>query len=436
VYQAAKPVKYSANKINKVMIRLKKQLSLTVFVCLICLLTATAQEMAYYQPPIKLSVPSSALKDTETVELILPRMLDVSRDRNISYPVIFVFDKQNSSIYKNTLQTIDYLTAMMQMPHCIIVGISYADNISRSKRTLPGYRSKGGQADDALSFLLDELYPLLVKSYKAANFKLFIGHSRTAIFSGYAISKRPRDINGIIASSTSYFDFGQEAEKTLFDQSLDTLALLNRKSFYYFSVGDSLPGGDGGHTASVVMLDRYFRKIKTPPNLIWKSYFHTGASHNTTPGLTVPQALNSIFDRYAETVYRMFKKPFATDTVTLLNYIDQEYANVSAYYGYTILPDVPLYNGLASYYKNRGDTLGEKRFALARFIWEKGTERYEYYDFYSDIANLWLRENNTALYRKNLIKALTYVDKSPYGSKEEHALIRKDLIRKLADIKE
>jgi hypothetical protein len=417
----------------KAMIRLKQQLSLAVLVFLISLFTATAQEVSLYQPPINLSVPSASLKDTETVELILPRVFDITK--NVTYPVLFVFDKQNSSIYRNTLQTIDYLTAMMQMPSCIIVGISYADNISRSKRTLPGYRSKGGQADDALSFLLDELYPLLAKNYKAANFKLFIGHSRTAIFSGYAISKRPRDINGIIASSTSYFDFGQEAEKALFDQSLDTLALLNRKSFYFFSVGDTLPGGDGGHFPSVVMLDNYFRKIKTPPNLIWKSYFHTGASHNTTPGLTVPQALNSIFDRYAETVYRMFKKPFTADTVTLLNYIDQEYADVSAYYGYTIRPDIPLYNSLASYYKNRGDTLGEKRFTLARFIWEKGVANYQYHDFYNDIANLWLRENNTALYREYLIKALTWVDKTPYNSKEAQAISRNDLIQKLANIK-
>lgn len=417
------------------MIRLKQQLSLTVLVCIISLFTARAQEVSLYESPINLSVPSLALKDTETVELILPRLFNTGR--GITFPVLFVFDKQNSFIYKNTLQTIDYLTAMMQMPPCIIVGISYADNLSRSKRTLPAYRSKGGQADDALSFLLDELYPVLVKDYKAANFKLFIGHSRTAIFSGYAISKRPRDINGIIASSTSYFDFGQEAEKALFDQSLDTLALLHRKSFYYFSVGDSVPGGDGGHTSSVVKLDHYFRKIKTPTNLIWKSYFHTGASHNTTPGLTVPQALNSIFDRYAETVYRLFKKPFTTDTITLLHDIDQEYADVSAYYGYTIQPDIPLYNSLASYYKNRGDTLGEKRFTIARFIWEKGIAHYpDYYDIYIDIANLWLREKNTALYRRYLIKALACVDKSPYGSKDEQAIIRNNLIQKLDNIKE
>lgn len=415
------------------MIRLKQLLSLTVFVCIISLFRVTAQDVSNYQLPINLSVPSSALKDTETVELILPREFDIST--GITYPVLFVFDKQNRSIYKNTLQTIDFLTMIMEMPPCIIVGISYADNVSRSKRTLPLYRSKGGQADAALSFLLDELYPVLVKNYKAANFKLFIGHSRTAIFSGYAISKRPRDINGIIASSTSYFDFGQEAEKILFDQSLDTLALLNRKSFYYFSVGDSL-AGDGGHAPSVIMLDNYFRKIKTPTNFIWKSYFHTGASHNTTPGLTVSQALNSIFDRYIETRFRLFKKPFTADTATFLNYIAQEYADLSAYYGYTIQPDIPMYNSIASQYKYQAEVLGDKRFAMARFIWEKGTIPFPYEGFYTSIANLWLRENNTALYRENLIKALACIDKSPYGSKEEQAISRNDLIQKLANIKE
>ena len=93
--------------------------------------TANAQQLNLYQQPRNLLVASTALKGTETVELILPRVLDV--DTNITYPVVFVFDKQNASIYKYTLQTIDYLTAMMQMPPCIIVGISY-DNTSGGNR--------------------------------------------------------------------------------------------------------------------------------------------------------------------------------------------------------------------------------------------------------------------------------------------------------------
>jgi hypothetical protein len=58
------------------MIRLKQRLSLTVLICLVFILAIQAQEVSLYQLPKNLSLPSSALKDTETVELILPRVFD------------------------------------------------------------------------------------------------------------------------------------------------------------------------------------------------------------------------------------------------------------------------------------------------------------------------------------------------------------------------
>jgi len=391
-------------------------------------LTGKAQDISFYQAPAKLSIPSFSLKDTETVELILPR--DLATNEDVKYPVLFVFDKQNRSIYKNTLQTIDYLTAMMQMPPCIIVGITY-NNSNRNRRTMPDFINKSGQAEQTLSFLLDELYPVLVKDYRAAAFTLFIGHSRTAIFSGHALSKRPRDINGIIASSISYFDFGQKEEKASFDRSIDTIAQLKRKSFYFFSAGDSLAGD--GHESSVRQLDQYLRAKQLPSNFIWQSYLLKGASHNTTPGLTVPQALNTIFDRYMETLSRLFKKPFTADTSLLFSYINKEYEEVSAYYGYTIQPDIVLYNSLASHYKYNANELGEKRFIMVKALYEKGIVHYPYFEgFYYDLASLYEQQNNIDLYREYLIKALACVDKNMYIDQAE---ARNNIIQKLLQIK-
>ncbi len=371
------------------------------------------------------------MKDTETVELILPKELSTSKHRK--YPVVFVFDKQNRFIYQNTLNNIDYTTAMMRMPACIIVGISYT-GANRTPRTMPAYNGTRGKADDMLTFLLDELFPVLQQQYQAANFKLLIGHSRTAIFSQHAIMARPRDINGIIASSASLFDFGSAQEQVIFEKGLDTIARLPQQRFFYFSTGDSLlsglPGGDG-HQATVTKLDQYLRAKKLPANFIWKSYFHANATHNMTPGLTVPDALNSLFSRHTLTLNRTFAKPFTTDTAQLRQYIQEELAATSDLYGYPVQADITFYNSLASHYLYGKHQLGDKKYELARFIWRQASRAYPQFGaFYLSLAELYEREHNSAQAKECLNKALQC--NNPFVTETEQAAERAEISNKLA----
>lgn len=408
--------------------------TLTVFFFLLLLTApASAQTVSMYQAPITLRLPSQAMKDTETVELILPR--EYTTSKLATYPVLFVFDKQNRFIYQNTINNIDYTTAMMRMPACIIVGITYT-GANRTLRTLPAYNGPRAKADDMLHFLLNELFPVLQQQYQAANFKLFIGHSRTAIFSEHAITSRPRDVNGIIASSASLFDFGSAQEQVIFEKGLDTIARLPQQRFFYFSTGDSLlsglPGGDG-HQATVTKLDQYLRTSKLPSNFIWKSYFHANTTHNMTPGLTVPDALNSIFSRHTLTLNKTFAKPFTTDTNQLRQYVQEELAATATIYGYPVQADITFYNSMAYHYLNGANELGDKKYAMAKFIWQQGIRAYpQFGDFYLSLADLYEREQNTVKVQECLTKALQCTN--PFVPEAEQSAEKAEIKARLATL--
>lgn len=398
---------------------------LTILITLLLVNAGLAQtKPSLFQAPVTLKVPSAVLKDTETVELILPSEFNLGKDNH--YPVIFLFDKQNAINYYNNVQTIDYMTLMNQMPPCIVVGISYTGR-NRIPRTVPAYHQ--GRADDMLTFLLDELYPLLASDYRAANFKIFIGHSRTAVFSQYALTRRPQDINAVIASSTNYFD-DAEAERKLFDSSLNIIATLKTPRFFLFSVGDSVKNGTGdGHEPAVRKLDQYIRAKQLPANLVWKSYFHQGASHNFTPGLTVAPALNVIFDRYEKIYSTLWSQPYSIDSATAVGNFEKEFQRASAYYGYTIQPDFIFYNTQASGYIRENASL------TARAMWQQGIKHYPFYeDYYTSVADLYIEEKNYTAARSYLQKALTLVDKSLYVNNEQRESTRAGIKEKLQQI--
>jgi enterochelin esterase-like enzyme len=388
---------------------------------------STGQEISVYQYPTSLSVSSAALKDTEHLELVLPKEFNISQGRK--FPVLFVFDKQNSYIYKNTLANIDFLTAMGRMPACIIVGIGFT-GANRNIRTLPKNVSKKGKADELLGFLLDELYPLLEKQYQASTFKLFIGHSRTAIFSSHAISVRPKDINGIIASSCSYFDFDNKAEKEYFDQAMPVIAGLGNR-FYFFSTGDSLSGDL--HHASVLKLDQYLRSQQLPGNFIWKSYFLPQADHFTSPAMTVPQALTTIFDRQGNALTRLFKIPFTADTTAFVKVWKAEFDANSAYYDYTVTPTSRQFTSLSSHYEQVGTELGEERYNMSKFILQMGLRYFPgHQSFYVDLADLYEREGNSALVTEYRKKALLLTN--IYYTRDEQAACNKALKNQLNSV--
>jgi enterochelin esterase-like enzyme len=365
----------------------------------------SAQNYFGYQKPIEKSLYSAKLADTVHYEILLPKTVTLSS--TIKYPLIIVFDRQNQIGYTHTLNTIDYLTAHSSMPDAIIIGISLDDK-QRNKWTLPHYKPNG-KADDFLEFILDELKEAN-KDLPTNEFTLLIGHSRTAIFSSYALSKAPEKINAIFGASLSYFDFGDEKQKELFESSLTRIKNNKRRTFYYFSVGGK--ENRDRHEESVLQLKEYLQNTSLPENFHWKFYHKQAADHFTSYGLAIGEVLYDLFSSYREA---------RNESFTLLNsvkYTDEVpwedfkkiFEKKSSSMGFTLEPDYVYYNSIASHFGYASNVKEENRRKLQQTVLMKAVQAYAHaQSFQSWLGELYLQNGNkkqALLHYKNALELI------------------------------
>ena len=265
-----------------------------LFTLFLFVTSSWAQSFSSYDKPIERIFYSETLKDSVSLEIILPKGLKTQT--STEYPVIYLLDRQLRNNYKYNLHTIDYLSTLQNMPKAIIIGITF-NRTNRISWTLPN--SSDGKADDLIYFLTSELNDELKTSYPISKFNLLIGHSRTAIFSSYALSKRPDFFNATIASSVSNFDFGDRLQQDQFEIFLDKIDTSRHKYYYYFSVGENAYGDL--HEPAVDTLNLFLNSRELPKTLEWK-YYKYKVAHDVTPGLTVNRSLSEIFKEYGRRI--------------------------------------------------------------------------------------------------------------------------------------
>lgn len=401
------------------------RLSLLFISFVITTFSLQAQGFASYEKPIKKTFYSEALKDSVHIELTVPK--DLKNQTNTSYPVIYLLDKQLISNYNYNLHTIDYLGSLNSMPSAIIVGITF-NRRNRNPWTVPN--ASGGKADDMISFIIDELNIELKNAYPISSFNLLIGHSRTAIFASYALSKRFDFFNGAIANSVSDFDFGDSLQKAQFETFLESIDTSAHKYFYYFSVGEHAYGDK--HESAVDNLNLFLNSRKLPKTLEWK-YYKYKTTHKTTPGLTVANSLNDIFREYGRRIEQSFKIAHDSTHKVPWNEYLKLYESISTDLGYTIRPSHNFYSSIASdYYYDYKKNYGENNLRFALDILLKATQTYPNDYGYS----VWVGEIYITL--KDYEKGSLYLDRSFKLINEDQGLSETDreyLLKEIEDLR-
>lgn len=347
-----------------------KYFLLSVFFLLV-FFDAKSQLYESLDEPVRKTCFSKFLNDSVSVEILLP--IEYSCSQMVSYPVFYLLDKQNTVNYHYNLHTIDYLTTFGTIPNAIVIGISF-DPQKRTKWTVPD--TLNGKADKLIDFITRELYLELKKEYRVSGFNLLIGHSRTAIFSLYAISRRPDFFNGVIASSASNFDFNDKYQKQQFRSYLDTLSKIQKNHFIYFSSG--LESHGDMHESACDSLADYLKTKPVPKNLQWK-YFKLNASHTTTPSQTVILSLVDIFSDYERCIHNCFEiinSKTNSEKVPWEKFFG-EYNKLSEKYSYELLPGLSFFFSIASAYENDYNHLfNEKSLQFSEEVIDKGLEIY------------------------------------------------------------
>ncbi len=408
-----------------------------IFTCLILFFLGfqlAAQDYISYQNPIQKVAFNPSLGDSVRYEIILPKAQLVSED--IKYPVFYVLDRQNTINYNYVIQTIDYLTSILEIPEVIVVGISL-EGRTRSEWTVPNHRKK--RAEEFANFLADDLFDQLSVSYPVADFKTIIGHSRTAIFASYALSLRFDRFNAVVGSSTAFFDFGDQVQQQAFESFQSNIKNIPEKNFFYYFSSGSERHGDG-HEKSVEKLDQYLKQKKSSlaNNFFWQNFSMKGASHNGIPGLTVSHAINRLFDPFSLALMdaqNIVKKQIQRDSVPWSRF-NKSYEEASKVLSYNVQPNLTFYNTIASaYFNDYNKSFGDRNTELAIEVLKEGIKHYPMYEgFYTFLADIHQSVGRAKKALKYYEEALTIIDFTDFLDKEEKREMRSALnneIRKL-----
>ena len=388
---------------------------------------AWAQDYSSYEKPIVKTIYSETLKDSVYLEITLP--VDLKVRTNTEYPIIYLLDRQLLNNYKYNLYTIDYLSTLQSMPMAIVIGITF-NRKNRVSWTLPN--ASGGKADDMISFIVNELNDELKNNYPVSEFNLLIGHSRTAIFSSYALSKKPDFFNATIANSVSNFDFGDPLQKKQFETFLGAIGTSTHKYYYYFSVGENAYGDL--HESAVDTLNSFLINRELPKTFEWRYYKHKTA-HDITPGLTVSKSLNEIFKEYGSRFYQCLK--IARDSTHKVPWNDylQIYESISSELGFNIQLSELFFNSIASeYYNDYDGNYGKNNLNFALEILLKAIETYpDDYGYYTWIGEIYinLKDYKKGDFYLNQSSKLIYQDKDLSETDREEILIEIKGLRKM-----
>jgi predicted alpha/beta superfamily hydrolase len=400
---------------------------LLLLLLLFAVSSAWAQDYSSYEKPIEKIIYSEVLKDSVHLEITLP--IDLKVPTNTEYPIIYLLDRQLRNNYKYNLYTIDYLSTLQSIPKAIVIGITF-NRKNRASWTLPN--ASGGKADDMISFIVNELNDELKNNYRISEFNLLIGHSRTAIFSSYALSKKPDFFNATISNSVSNFDFGDRLQKKQFETFLDAIGNSTHKYYYYFSVGENAYGDL--HESAVDTLNSFLISRELPKTLEWRYYKHKTA-HDITPGLTVSKSLNEIFKEYGRRYYQCLK--IARDSTHIVPWYDysQIYVSISTELGFNIQPSELFFNSIASeYYNDYDGNYGKNNLNFALEILLKAIEAFPNdYGYYTWIGEIYitLKDYKKGGFYLNQSSKLINQDKALSEADREDILIEIKDLRKM-----
>lgn len=259
------------------------------------------------------------------------------------YPVIYTFDGEGTA--QITADAVNFMTgysASPQMPEVLVVGIV---NVNRNRdMPIPEVYGKGGEAT-FLSFLADEIVPLIEGRYRTAPLRILLGHSQGGLFAHYAMTERPRGFPWIVSIDAPLAGFA--GAKPIMDKSI-TLASRTAEN-----------------NGRIVSIENLYGWRKDWKSLISKSagkfsgtqFEIRDETHETMAFKAVYEGLKRLFGDYAPNLVRERR-------IYTLPELELRYRTLSDSYGYKVA--IPLEVLLGSADQNLAIQHGAEALALAK----------------------------------------------------------------------
>ncbi|HTH54690.1 MAG TPA: alpha/beta hydrolase-fold protein [Cyclobacteriaceae bacterium] len=362
--------------------------ALFIFVVLLSLAACKKEEKKWPSSQISFgthdSLFSTTLNEQRKVWVYVPE--GAAKFPDTKYPVVYLLDG-DAHFYSvaGLIHQLSTINGNTLCPEMIVVGIPNTDRFrdltpSHMKEFLGDtmlLRTSGG-GENFTKFIADELIPYIDSHYPTTPYRTMIGHSLGGLMVINTIVHHPDLFANYLAIDPS---LQWDARKL----SKEAEIIFNEKKFnnkfLYVAVANNMPEGmqlpdlfkdttylTDHMRAMLEFCDK--AKSKTIDGLTFQSHYYPDDDHGSVPLIAEHNALRAMFAWYRLKGIDKFFNPNSTTADELAQFVITHYKNVSAHYGFEMLPQESLVNSLG--YAFMGEHMPDK----ARVMFEMNTRNY------------------------------------------------------------
>ncbi|MGB6268501.1 MAG: alpha/beta hydrolase-fold protein [Olleya sp.] len=260
---------------------------------------------------------SEKLGETRQIKIQLPRNYDTSDKK---YPVIYVFDADY--LFEPVAGNVDYYAYWEDIPEAIVIGVNQYglrenDCYYSEQNSLP---IESGAA--FFEFIGMELVPFINKTFRTENFKVAVGHGKTANFINYYLLKG-------VPLFQSYIVLSPDLAPDMASYLTEVFPKLEQKTFYYLATTTNDVADIQEKTETLS------KSLKTIVNDNVLKTFDTfeGPSHYSLPAHAIPKALESIFLVFQPISKKEYKETILNLTGNPVDYLTEKYQMIESLFG-------------------------------------------------------------------------------------------------------
>lgn len=367
----------------------------------------------YYRNPADTSLYSTALAQTRQLTIILPTTFNPNR--KTKYPLIIVFDRQNKAIFRQLVESINYLNRFDEIPEAVIIGITSASEQRDLETSLPTDQPKA-KGEQLIRFVFDELVPWSETNYNTGACRTLIGHSRFGYFTTVMMCRQADKLSGVISLSPFY----TQGKSNWVDSVTTRFAKkqpLAHSLFYRFVTGDSLTD-----TPEYSLMKTALTKTQLHAHFDWQAYAFYKANHMVVPGLGVMPCLLDIFHEWSLMADELTPHSKSAPKISY----EAFKIKTKQVYGEEVGLGLARLNGLGSKYT------ASQQYDKALFYWKQLIDDYPFFtSTYVDVADIYSVQGQPKEAAKYLQDGLQSLQSNTFLSVKAQEQLRQAIQQKL-----
>jgi len=304
---------------------------------------------------------SDKLSAEREITIQLPRDYNLEEEKR--YPVFIVFD--GDYLFKIVSGNVDYMSFWGDIPEAIVVGINQIDSRYNDTSIVDNINfTPISSTAKFFEFVSQELIPYINKNYRATNFRVAVGHERTANFINFFLIKKVPIMNGYIAVSPKY-------TKKMKEYLAQYLISSSQNIYYYLSTSN-----EDFQSISEDVLD-FNQRLDSlnNENIHYKFQNLAVPSHYTLPAYTIPYSIEDMFSIYKDINSIEYDSIILKLETSPVKYLEEKYEKIKNHFG--VIKEISINDFIA----------------VEQYIDEK-----EKFHFFKDLAKL-----ATSKYRETIL---------------------------------